>query len=216
MAKYFFYIFLVSSVITLSSCVKKEVPKYGCKDVEANNYDPTAYFDNGGCVYNNLILDPSFETGDWSIYSGTGYSYWAGSTSVADGFMPTHGKSYLKCVPFVDKLNGTLIKQYLGPNKHKKGFYFDYSYRGIAGNDSLLVAQINISDIRGLVITTLFSKTISESYISLGSIPNVYIQKKDAYVELPYSENHGLLTITTNVSKGTFTFCIDNIREVQK
>jgi hypothetical protein len=122
-------IILIFILFISFSCVKKKIAKYGCKDMEATNFDPTADFDNGGCVYKSLIRDPSFENGEWITYSGTGFSWNAGPSSVNDGFMPTNGKYYLMCVPYINKPNGTSTKQYLKENKHCKGFYFDYNYR---------------------------------------------------------------------------------------
>ena len=216
MLKNHLYTILIFILFISFACVKKKVAKYGCKDMEATNFDPAADVDNGGCVYKSLITDPSFETDDWSYYTGTGYSYNVGPISTGDGFMPTHGKYYLRCVPYINKPNGTLAKQYLKDNKHCKGFYIDYSYRGVAGNDSLLNAKFEISYSRALIYTTLLEKAIIESYSTQGSIPNIYVQKKDIYIELPYSENYGELYIIALVSKGTFTFCIDNIREVPR
>jgi hypothetical protein len=221
MLKNHLYTILIFFLFISFACVKKKVAKYGCKDMEATNFDPAADVDNGGCVYKSLITDPSFETDDWSYYTGTGYSYNVGPTSIGDGFMPTHGKYYLKCVPYINKPNGTLARQYLEVNKHCKGFYFDYSYVGVADIDSLLDGGIfivlSISSFgQGITSKTLFSRNITKSPITYGNSSIVSFGKKDEYVELPLTDATSELRISTLVSKGTFTFCIDNIREVQR
>ena len=221
MLKNHLYTILIFILFISFACVKKKVAKYGCKDMEATNFDPAADVDNGGCVYKSLITDPSFETDDWSYYTGTGYSYNVGPTSIGDGFMPTHGKYYLRCVPYINKPNGTLTKQGLNGNKHCKGIYFDYSYTGVVDIDSLLEAKFVIGFViytngQGYQASTLFSKDIYKDKMTYGNSPMISFKMRDQYIQIPITDYRCELTISTLVSKGTFTFCIDNIREVQR
>jgi hypothetical protein len=216
MLKNYLYTILIFILFISFSCVKKKVARYGCKDLEATNFDPAADFDNGGCVYKSLITDPNFENDQWYTYTGSGFSWNAIPSSINDGYMPTSGKYYLKCIPYVNTPNGTSTKQYLKANKHCKGFYFDYSYIAIAGLDSILKASIRISYFFSVPSQVLWTKSIDETPLSYSGFPIILVQKKNEYVELPYSESDGELFIKTEVSKGTFTFCIDNIREVPR
>ena len=73
---------------------------------------------------------------DWSTYSGNGFSPYAYGTSASDGFMPTDGKYFFKCLPY-SFINGTYTKQFNVVSKHFKGFYFDYSYIGKSALDKM-------------------------------------------------------------------------------
>src|SRR4051812_17999686 len=87
----------------VSSCKRKIL---GCMDQEASNFKPSAELSDGSCRYTPLILDPSFEFDHWSTLTGTGFSPYAYQSNVSDGFMPTNGSNYWKCIPFVNNMFG--------------------------------------------------------------------------------------------------------------
>ncbi len=219
--KYLLFYFTISILcIGFSACKRKTL---GCMDQEASNFKPSAQLSDGSCRYAPLIIDPDFEAGngDWGTYTGTGFSPAAYPTSAGDGFMPTSGGYFLKCRPTISYFFGTLTEQFVEPNKLYKGFTFDYSYKGIAGADSILKVNVEFwlkksKPGAGYDHITLWTETLSETPISFGGFPNIKVQKKDEYAELPFYDYKSELIITTSVSKGTFTFCIDNIREVHK
>jgi hypothetical protein len=189
----------------------------GCTDIEATNWSTHANLNDGSCNYRPLISDPSFERGDWSTYSGKWYSPYAYQTDQADGFMPTAGKYYFKCTPPPYYRNGTSTKLYIGPNKHYKGIYFDYSYYAKASDtDSVLNASAGITYRIGSKAVSYWVKYISENSKTFGGFPAIEIKVRDEYLELPYNESEGTIHFGANVTSGTFTFCIDNIREVKR
>lgn len=202
--------------LLFNSC-KRDIA--GCTDVEATNWSQSANLNDGSCKYPPFIVNPDFELGDrgWSTYSGNGYSWYVTYSDASDGFMPTHGQWFLKCIPDVNKTNGTATKQYFNVNKHCKGIYFDYSYYGVASSkDSVLSAFAGVSYFPSMYPSVYWSKTIFETPKSYGSFPNVIVQKRNEYMDLTLAEKGGLITITSSVSKGTFTFQVDNIREVPR
>lgn len=223
---YLYSLMLRSVILTFvlpllfSSC-KRDIA--GCTDIEATNLSLNANLNDGSCKYKALIMNSSFESGDgyWSTYTGSGFSPYAYATNIGDGFMPTNGQNFFKCIPQINFLNGTSTQQYLGANKHSKGLYFDYSYIAIAGADSVLNAWCGIGFVMyvsgsSLTNFTLWSKTISESPKTFGGKPIIKVQKRNEYIELPYTENNCQFGIGSLVTKGTFTFQIDNIREVPR
>ena len=208
-----FIIIFINLFILNTSCKRK---KTGCMDTSAINFDLKAELSDGSCKYNPpppLFLNPSFDTGwNWSSagYSGTCPAV----TPVNDGFMPTDGPYFLKCVPTINCQLGTKFYQYVNANKYYKGFYFDYSYCAVAGADSVLKANVHITFPTSTIIWT---KIISETAVSFGGLPNITVQKRNEYVELPLTTYDGdEFAIYTTVTKGTFTFQMDNIREIPR
>jgi hypothetical protein len=223
MLKNHLYTILIFILFISFACVKKKVAKYGCRDIEALNYSNDADFDNGNCKYTPVFQAAGFESNDpWVTYVGNNFSPYAVISKINDGFMPTEGQYYFKCIPTVNNSMGTWTKQYIHSTTHTSGFYFDYSCDAIAtSSDSLLVVEMSLENTvntgtQSITTYTLWSKKISESPATFNGFPIIHLQKKSQYVELPLTENNGLFSIKTNVSKGTFTFCIDNIREVQR
>ena len=213
-----FFLFSAALVFFNTGCKKK---KPGCIDSEAANYDVFANVDNGTCIYKSPISDPSFEnpfSSVWLTYTAAGpYSSQIILSNDSDGFMPTDGNYYYKLIPQNGASGITWLSTYCGSTKHYKGFYFDYSCKGIANSSGFLTTTINIGLQYDGSPHTHWSKRIYEDPFTFGGFPNISIQKKQEYCELPYltGQNYRFFIETVN-STGTFTFNIDNIRVVQR
>jgi hypothetical protein len=129
-------------VLCSSGCKKK---KPGCMDATATNYDITAELSDGSCLYTWIIRDPSFEFfgGTYQTQGGNGFSTAAYPWNSPEGFMPTDGQYYWKCVPYIGHSTQTTQSDVL-PNKHFKGIYFDYRYVAKTGSDSVLKADASL------------------------------------------------------------------------
>lgn len=204
LSKVFFFFLL----ITLLPACKKDLA--GCSDATAINYNIEATINDGHCNYPFFIKYPGFERGDdWNLpyHPSVAPSFF---TSAGDGFMPTEGSYYYKCLP---DYRNTVIYQYASSPEHFKGFYFDYSYKCQANADSVIDAnflfQIQENVPNGK--TTIWKKTLkSKGYFP--GFPYLVIQKRGEYVPLDNMENPVKVTLNSYASTGTSTFCIDNIR----
>src|SRR4051812_17385393 len=103
-SKALFIFLIICFLLIVSFSCKHDVA--GCSDQEASNWDTDANLNDGSCVYPSIIKDQDFENGthnysdDWSTLQGNGISSDANPTSIREGFMPTSGLYYFKCVPY--------------------------------------------------------------------------------------------------------------------
>jgi hypothetical protein len=197
-----------------SSCKREN----NCTDPEASNYNSKIKWKvkHPTCTYPSFIKDLSFEKDDaWEIIPSKDASKHAKRSTIKDGFMPTDGESFLKCVPLASTGSisySTLTTQSYYTNQHFKGLYFDYRIVGIAGPDSVLRASVSLSN-NGNNASNWWDKTIKENASTFGGFPSIVIEKKDEYIDLDRTEM-GYIAISSYVSAGTFTLEIDNIRLV--
>lgn len=203
----------------------------GCTDIEATNFNSNATKNNGTCTYSTTIKNPSFETTlqtipqTWYHNGGSGYCGSADLSNISDGFMPTNGQYFFKCIPAHNcpgpYNEGTSYIQSFISSKHFKGIYFDYSYTAIAGSDSILEASVEVSYTGyegngGTIYDHKWAKNLSFNAITFNGFPTVTVQKRNEYIEVPEQTGYGDIYINTRVTAGTFTFQIDNIREVPR
>lgn len=212
-----YHIILMLFFILLASCKRK---REGCMDKEAANYDFYAEKESGLCNYDPFLKDLSFELAyngstPWSNLQTSAFSLNYITSTSFDSFMPTHGVYYLRCVPNTTAYLGTQTEQSGMNNKHFKGMYFDYSYYAKGDLDSNLNAIARVSCVSSSSNSKWY-KLLNESKVTYGGFPLINVQKKNEYLELEYSEDNCKLYISTQVTKGTFTFCIDNIRLVPR
>ncbi len=225
----FIFIFILSGVLILFlvGCTR-DIGVRGCISSDATNHNSKANIDDGSCKFRSPIYDPSFENGGTLIkYNNGNYCGNGSASNLGDGFMPTEGTHFFKITPYENCSNVTnrYVSFFQGVlnAKHFKGFYFDYSYKGLVGSNNILNAQVWMTYPAGGTLGTgpttnpyIWSKTIYLDGSSSNSSSNVLIQKRDEYCELPYGEfslaQFFPFYINAKVSSGTFTFQIDNIR----